>query len=74
MAREKKKTAKITIHGKAAHNAAFLTSIGSLVVNWANNESVFLAMIQVLVGGDKLTAAIVWHSHRTTHARLELVL
>ena len=64
----------IPIHGSADHNAAFLLSIGGLVVNWANNESVFLAMLQVLVSGDKLTASIVWHSHRSTNARLDLVM
>jgi hypothetical protein len=56
-----------------AHNTAFLVVIGGLVVNWANNESVFLAMLQALVGGGKHTAAIIWHSHRSTMARLELI-
>jgi hypothetical protein len=32
-------------------NGAFLLSIGNLIVNWANNQSVFLAMLQALVGG-----------------------
>lgn len=61
------------IHGKAAHNGAFLVSIGNLVVNWANNESVFMAMLQVLIEGGKFSAAIIWHSQRTTLARLELI-
>jgi hypothetical protein len=67
------KVAKVPIHGKAAHNMAFLVSIGNLIVNWANNESVFMAMLQALLAGGKLSAAIIWHSHRTTQARLELV-
>ena len=64
---------KVPIHGKAAHNAAFLVSIGNVVVNWANNESVFMGMLQVLIRGGSHTAAIVWYSHRTTNARLDLV-
>ena len=71
--RRRNKVAKVPIHGKAAHNAAFLTAIGGLVINWANNESVFMAMLQVLLAGGEFSAAIVWHSHRTTQARLELV-
>jgi hypothetical protein len=60
---------KVPIHGKAAHNGAFLLSIGNLIVNWANNESVFLAMLQALAGGGAQTAAIIWHSHRTSNAK-----
>jgi hypothetical protein len=67
------KIPKVPIHGKTAHNAAFLVSIGNLVVSWANNESVFMAMLQLLLIGGEHSAAIVWHSHRTTQARLELV-
>lgn len=67
------KPAAVPIHGKADHNAAFLFAIGGLVVNWANNESVFMAMLQALIGEDKLSASIVWHSHRTTQARMTLV-
>jgi hypothetical protein len=67
------KPAIVPIHGKAHHNAGFLVAIGGLVVNWANNESVFMAMLQTLIGEDRLSASIVWHSHRTTQARLQLV-
>lgn len=63
----------VPIVGNADFNTPWYLAIGVLVVNWANNESVFLAMLQVLVGGNEDTAAIVWHSHRTTRARLELV-
>lgn len=69
----KQKIPQVPIHGKAAHNAAFLTSIGGLVVNWANNESVFMAMLQLLLVGGKQSAAIVWYSVRSTSGRLELV-
>lgn len=73
MIKKKERPVRIPIHGKAAHNTAFLVSIGSLVVNWGNNESVFMAMLQLLLVGGQHSAAIVWHSHRTTNARLELV-
>jgi hypothetical protein len=64
---------KIAIHGNAAHNMSILVAIGGLVVNWANNESVFMAMLQALVSGGEHTAAIIWQSQRTSRARLELV-
>jgi hypothetical protein len=67
------KSASIPIHGNAVHNSGFLLAIGGLVVNWANNESVFMAMLQSMIGEDRLSASIVWHSHRTTNARLDLV-
>ncbi len=69
----KSKSATVPIHGDMAHNTGFLLGIGGLVVNWANNESVFLAMLQALLGAKHRTVAIVWHSHRTTVGRLELI-
>ena len=69
----KSKSATVPIHGDMAHNTGFLLGIGGLVVNWANNESVFLAMLQALLGANHRTVAIVWHSHRTTVGRLELI-
>ncbi len=65
---------KIRIHGNAAHNAGILIAIGGLVVNWSNNESVFLAMLQALVPGGKHQASIIWQSQKTSRPRLELVL
>src|SRR5437588_4983001 len=47
--------------------------IGGLIIAWANNESVFMAMIQALVTGAHHTATIIWHSHRTTHNRMQLL-
>lgn len=69
-----KKPVKVPIHGKADHNMAFHVSIGGLIINWSNNESVFLAMLQALVRGGPLSAAVIWHSHRTSIARIELVM
>src|SRR4051795_13100033 len=67
------RVARVPIHRNAAHNAAFMTAIGGLVINWANNESVFLAMLQCFVRGGSLTAAIVWEAQRTSRRRLELL-
>jgi hypothetical protein len=64
---------KIHVHGNATHNIGILVAIGGLIVNWANNESVFMAMLQVLIGGGEHTAAITWQSLRTSRGRLELV-
>lgn len=71
--RLKKKPVGIPIIGDAAHNHGFLIAIGGLVVAWANNESVFLALLQALIHGGQLSASVIWHSLRTTNARLELV-
>jgi hypothetical protein len=76
MARQPKKRSpvKVHVHGNLAHNASILLVIGQLVVNWANNESVFMAMLQALVPGGEHTAAIIWQSQRTSRPRLDLVL
>lgn len=70
---KKQRHVPIHIHGNAVHNAGILAAIGGLVVNWANNESVFLAMLQALTGGGSLTAAIIWQSQSTSRPRLNLV-
>ena len=70
---KKVRSVGIHIHGNAAHNVGILAAIGGLVVNWGNNESVFLAMLQTLVKGAKLTAAIIWQSQKTSRPRLDLV-
>jgi len=71
--RKPTKIPKVPVHGSFAHNSAFLVSIGNLVVNWSNNESVFLAMLQILLPDNSRSAVMVWYSHRTTVARLDLV-
>lgn len=63
----------VPIMGNADHNSGFLIAIGGLVVNWANNESVFMALMQSLVSGGTHTATIIWHSLRTTQARMDLI-
>jgi hypothetical protein len=69
------KPIRIPVHGDIDHNAGIYLAIGSLIVHWANNESVFLAMLQTLIGGDGRAAGnIIWYSQRTTKARLDLFL
>jgi hypothetical protein len=70
---KKRKPMPIHIHGNAAHNMGILIAIGNLIVHWSSNESVFLAMLQTLVTGDSLTAAIIWQSQKTSRPRLDLV-
>lgn len=68
------KTLSFTINGPADANAAFIMVIGQLIVNWANNESVFLAMLQnLLCSPTHHQAAIIWHSHKNTRARLQII-
>jgi hypothetical protein len=70
----KQKRIVIPVHGDMNHNAGIYLAIGSLVVHWANNESVFCAMLQALMRGERHSADIVWYSQRTTKARLDLLL
>jgi len=71
---KKSKTKVITVPGDISHNQGFFTLIGILVANWSSAESVFSAMLQSLLGVDKLATAIVWHSFRHTNARLDLIV
>jgi hypothetical protein len=66
--------AHVPVHGNADHNSAYHCAIGGLVIAWANNESVFLAMLQLLIPSEESkSAAMVWFSHRTTMGRIDLV-
>ena len=70
----KAKTLSIPINGPSDINVPICIVIGQLIVNWANNESVFLAMLQNLLACQThRQAAIVWHSHKNTRSRLQLV-
>jgi hypothetical protein len=69
----KQKAVKLTIVGDSAHNSGIQMAIGGLMIGWSNNESVFMAMLQCLIGGGTHSASIVWHSIRTTQARLDLI-
>ncbi len=67
------KTVSAPIAGPADINAGIQAAIGGLVIAWANAESVFLALLQLLMKETERTAGIVWYSLRTTQARLDLV-
>lgn len=72
----KKAAPIIHVYGDAAHNTAFVIAIGHLVINWANNESIFRAMLTALLredDPDSHRTEIVWFSLRNTQARLEIV-
>ena len=71
--REKGKPIDLPVYGDAEHNMGIYQAIGVLVINWGSDESVFLAMLQALIGGDKQTANIVWFSFYNTTNRLDLV-
>lgn len=71
-AMKKPKTARIIVKGNTDHNLPFLVAIGQLVISWANNESLFLAVLQVLFRDSK-TAAITWASHKNSRTRLQFV-
>jgi hypothetical protein len=62
--REKGKPIDLPVYGDAEHNMGIYQAIGVLVITWGSDESVFLAMLQALLGGDKQTAIIVWFSSR----------
>lgn len=64
---------QIPILGPIDHNAGPYMAIGGLMIAWSNNESVFMAMLQALVGDTAHTATLIWHSHRTSRARMELL-
>lgn len=50
-----------------------LALIGSLTFGWANNESMFIYMIMLLMRTDEASAAIAFATLNTTRARLDLV-
>lgn len=69
----KGRTLTMPVMGAADYNSGFFLAIGQLVTLWANNESVFLAMLQVLMPDVGLTPSIVWYSLRTSAARRDLL-
>src|SRR6266446_391498 len=71
--REKGKPIDLPVYGDAEHNIRIYHAIGVLVINWGSDESVFLAMLQALLAGDKPSAIITWASFHNTSNRLELV-
>src|SRR5579872_945169 len=47
--------------------------IGNLVYSWANNESMFIYVLMVLMNTDETAAAVVFATLNTTRARLDLI-
>jgi hypothetical protein len=71
--REKGKPIDLPVYGDAELNMRIYQAIGGLVINWGSDESVFLAMLQALLTGEKFSAIIVWLSFHNSANRLELV-
>ena len=71
---KKSRPVKLPLHGNALHNSGIQISIGGLVIHWANNESVFLAILKLLAPGTAMTGPIIWQSLWTSRPRLDLVL
>jgi hypothetical protein len=59
--------------GTANRRTLIMALIGNLVYTWANNESMFIYMLMVLMNSDEVSAAMVFATLNTTRARLDLV-
>lgn len=60
-------------HETADRRTFIMALIGNLVYSWANNESMFIHVLMVLMNTDETSAAVVFGSLNTTRARLDLV-
>jgi hypothetical protein len=60
-------------HGSANRRTFIMALIGNLVYSWANNESMFIYVLMVLMNTDETSAAVVFTTLNTTRARLDLV-
>jgi Asp-tRNA(Asn)/Glu-tRNA(Gln) amidotransferase C subunit len=59
--------------GSANRRTFIMALIGNLVYSWANNESMFIYALMVLMDTDEASAAVVFTTLNTTRARLDLV-
>ena len=50
-----------------------LALIGNVVLNWSNNESLFIYVLMLLQKTDQASAAILFATLNTTRARLDLI-
>ncbi|MGH7094376.1 MAG: hypothetical protein ACREFB_12685 [Stellaceae bacterium] len=57
----------------ADRQTMILALIGNLVFSWANNESMFIYILMILLDSDEATAAIVFATLNTTRARIDLI-
>lgn len=62
-----------TAGASAKSRESILSLIGTLVFSWANNESVFIYVLMLLMRTEQSTAAIVFATLNTTRARLDLI-
>jgi hypothetical protein len=60
-------------HGSANRRTFIMALIGNLVYSWANNESMFIYVLMILMNTDEASAAVVFTTLNTTRARLDLV-
>jgi hypothetical protein len=60
-------------HASASRRTFIMALIGNLVYSWANNESMFIYVLMVLMNTDEASAAVVFTTLNTTRARLDLV-
>ena len=60
-------------HGSANRRTFIMALIGNLVYTWANNESMFIYVLMVLMNTREPSAAVVFSTLNTTRARLDLV-
>jgi hypothetical protein len=60
-------------HGSANRRTFIMALIGNLVYSWANNESMFIYVLMILMNTDEPSAAVVFTTLNTTRARLDLV-
>ena len=52
----------------------FVQSLGHLVIATSNNESLFQAIFDAMVGGEDDASPVIWHSSRTTQAKIDLTI
>jgi len=60
-------------HETADRRTFIMALIGNLVYSWANNESMFIYVLMILMNTDETSAAVVFATLNTTRARLDLV-
>lgn len=57
----------------ADRRTTILALIGNVVLNWSNNESLFIYVLMLLQKTDQASAAILFATLNTTRARLDLI-
>ena len=65
--------AEAAAHQSGSRRTFILAAIGNLVYSWANNESMFIYVLMLLMGTDETSATVVFATLNTTRARLDLI-